>query len=143
MKKNEASNKSAIYCRVGNKETGKKTAIIYCCATNLEFAERQQKKAEAKAKELSATVEDVFIDIVHAKKYNFLQRVVRRFKYGKLRKICWLQATAYLKEHKIDYVIMQKPSRLSRDKKEYQKMVEGIRGCGAYLVFFDVPHEEI
>jgi len=65
MAKDKAEMKGIMYCRVGNEEAiDKKTVAIYCRAASKKDAEREQKLARERAKQLNAVVKAVFVDII-------------------------------------------------------------------------------
>ena len=130
-------------------EANKKTAVIYCRAVSMEYAKRQQEKAEAKADKLNATVVAVFTDIhpiLPRWKQVLLLRFSRFFKNVRIRAIKrkeWRKAMIYLKEHKTDYVITGNPGRLSRNSTECRKMQEDIKRHDAQVVFASHEHTEL
>ena len=122
-----------------------KTAIIYCRAANKKDAERQQMKAEIKAKELNAIVKAVFIDIIPARRQTLLQRILYLFRGRQPLKAAkrkeWPRAISFLKDNHIDYAITQNVDRLSRNYVESRNIAEMVNRFGTEVVFYDLDPE--
>jgi len=123
-------------------EADQKTAIIYCRAADMEAAERQQEKAEAKAKTLNAVVQAVFIDInpMQSKWKQILWLLLFRFfRNSKPKKASkraeWRKAMVYLEEQKTNYIITAHPDRISREYTEYRDIMDKINHLGTRITF--------
>jgi len=126
----------------GENEPAHKTAIIYCRATDINTAKRQQAEAETKVKELNATVKAIFIDIMPIPKQTIWRRFARFFRKNRPKsagkRAEWRKASTYLKENKIDYVITRRPNRISRNPVEFGKIASDIRGLDTRFAYFAV-----
>jgi len=132
MKKNESKSVTKNH----------KSAIIYCRAADMEAAKRQQEKAEAKAKNLNAIVQAVFIDInpMQPRWKQILWRLLFRFfRKSRPRKASkqaeWRKAMIYLKEQKTNYIITASPDRISRKYTEYRDIMDKINHLGTRITF--------
>jgi len=120
-------------------EPAHKTATIYCRATDIDAAKRQQAEAETKAKKLNAVVEAVFTDIVPIQKQTIWRRLVRFFRKNQPKsagkRAEWRKVLTYLQENKIDYIITRSPDRISRKPVEFSEIESNINGLGVHLVY--------